>query len=145
VLRRIRNVRPLVVLLGILLLAGCGSSETQTTARPGGVAAGMCLRGVMYKGTLYVGGATKVAPTPAESLGTGQIPPCGDVVNQPTGKSDDTKGEDVSVSAVEGISPDVAIVRDGEADTLYVRQDVMSKEQLPAEVDRLLSGERERR
>jgi hypothetical protein len=139
-------MRALIAVFGIVLLAGCGSSETKTTteAGGGGVAAGMCLRGVMYRGTLYIGGATKVAPTPAESLGTGQIPPCGDVINQPTGETHEAKGEEVSVSAVEGISPDVAIVRDGEHDTLYLRQDVMSKDQLPPEVDRLLTDSRDK-
>jgi hypothetical protein len=141
--RRRGSVRALVVTGAILLLAGCGSSGTETTAERGpggGQVAGMCLRGVMYKGTLYVGGATQVAPARGESLGTAQIPPCGDVVNQPDAKTDDAQGESVSVSAVEGISPDVAIVRDGEDDTLYVRGDLMSKQQLPAAVDRLING-----
>ena len=130
-------MRTLIVISGIVLLAGCGGS-TKSTAQPAGKIAGMCLRGVIYKDTMYIGGATKVAPTPGHSLGTATVPPCNDVVD-PQGQTD-AKGEDVGVSAVEGVSPDVAIVRDGEEDTVYVRQDLMGQEHLPADVDRLING-----
>lgn len=129
-------MRTLIVVCVIVLLAGCGGGS-KTAAKPSGKIAGMCLRGVTYRDALYVGGATKVAPTPGRSLGTATVPPCSDVVDP---SSTEATGEDVSISAVEGVSPDVAILRDGEEDTLYVRQDVMGQEQLPDGVDRLING-----
>src|SRR3954470_11992022 len=120
-------MRVLIAVAGLVILAGCGRSG-RSTAEPAGKIAGMCLRGVVYKGALYVGGATRVAPTPDRSLGTGTVPPCGDVVNH---ESTEATGEDVSISAAEGVSPDVAIIRDGEESTVYVRQDLMSESALP--------------
>jgi hypothetical protein len=124
-----------VVLLALLavLAGGCGDGEAASpTAKVGGdapitteqtggsppedVGAGACVLTVEYQGNTYFERQVEVVPRKAGSLSTGVIPDCNDTGGEPG------PGEEIQLTALEGVSPDVAVHWSGRPEAVLVRE-----------------------
>jgi hypothetical protein len=125
-----RTTRVLALALFVLPLAvaACGGGDNevsggQATATPevsDGGAAASCAFVVLYDGHTYLGNAVEATPVAGDALGNGTIPPCND-----TGDAGSTiPAEEVTVTAVQGVPPTVAILLEGRTDVVLIRDDV---------------------
>jgi hypothetical protein len=118
-----------------LLTAGCGGGGADDVAAerpPAADVAASCAFVVDYDGHRYLGNAAPVGPVEGTSLGTATQPGCRDTPGEP-----EPQDLDVEVAAVEGVSPEIAIVIRGRDDSILIRDDV-DFDRLPPELARLL-------
>jgi hypothetical protein len=125
-----------VVLLALLAVVagGCGGGEADsptpradgdgpvsTTEQssgspPADVAAAGCVLTVEYQGNTYLERQVVAVPREAGRLGTGVIPDCNDTGGEPG------PGEEIQLTALEGVSPDVAVHWSGRPEAVLVRE-----------------------
>jgi hypothetical protein len=98
------------VFLTALILSSC------TMAR-GSEEDGSCALRVIYDGHVYGGVSANVVPPEGQRLGTDVLPSCDDG-GGPSGE------EEIELSAIPEVSPEVALARHGEASTVFVREGV---------------------
>ena len=121
--------------LCLVAAAGCGgNSDGSVTGQSSQAAevAASCAFVVDYDGHRYQGTATPVKPVEGRLLGTVTQPGCQDT---PDGPAPST--EQIEVTEIEGVSPDLAITIRGHGDSVLIRDDV-DHQRLPAELARLL-------
>lgn len=126
----------LVLGLVALVLGGCGGGETGSSSAtpaddgpatpattvetssppPSVVVAGACILTIEYQGNRYFETAVEVVPREAEPLGTGVIPDCNDTGGEPG------PGDEVEVSALAGVPPEVALFWPGRPESVLVRE-----------------------
>jgi Family of unknown function (DUF6281) len=68
-----------------------------------------CAALIEFEGRLYIGNGVEVAPIEGPVLGTGVRPSCDDIPEEP-----------VTVAAIEGVPPDIAVMVSGEIDHVFV-------------------------
>jgi Family of unknown function (DUF6281) len=121
-----------LIAVGLLVLAGCGDSGRSERRGDAPTEEAACILAVDYDGHRYVGTAAPVTPVGGRKLGTATRPGCGDTMEGP--EPDETE---VEVAAIQGVSPDVAILERGRTESVLIRDDVDSG-QLPTELIRVL-------
>jgi hypothetical protein len=108
---------------------GCGGGNQENDAP---IVEASCAFIVEYEGHRYVGNYAHVSPIDGKPLGTATQPGCQDTPDGPA-----PEAREVDVSAIDGVSPDVAITIRGRDDSILIRDDTDS-ERLPGALARLV-------
>jgi hypothetical protein len=124
----------LLAACGLLAFGGCGESEPtrpqgaekrsgdtrtsagDTSSHGGGVAAGACVLAVTYRGNTYYGLDVSAVPRASGPVVMGILPPCNDTGREPG------PGVTVELTAVEGVSPEIALLSPQTPDTVFLRE-----------------------
>lgn len=113
--------------------AGEGRREAQVTTgetrdTPAVASSAACALVVVYHGNRYWEATVDVVPREAGPLGTGVIPDCNDTGGEPG------PGDEIELTALEGVPPDVALLWRGRPESVLVREGFENR--LPAELRR---------
>lgn len=115
-------------------LAACGDPEPVSRDQPvtvdseQGSGIGSCALVVIYEGKRYSPVRVEIAPQEGEPAGSATLPPCNDA------EGSEESAEEISVSELPGVSPEVALVWPGRHEMVLVRE---GTEEMPSEVARL--------
>jgi Family of unknown function (DUF6281) len=118
-LRNVVRLRPTIVIITLVLFAGC--SEPGTSGE--GLGSGSCGLMAQFEGRSYLGNGVRVIPTYGGPLGRATIPPCGD---------DD--GFSIEAFSIVGVSPKVAFAARQYDDLVFIAEGTDS---LPRALQRL--------
>jgi hypothetical protein len=132
---------------GLLAVSGCGGGEAAPprgpegddpletpattqggTGRPAVAGAASCALVVVYQGNKFWEQSVEVVPEEAGPLGTGVIPDCNDTGGEPG------SGDEVELTALAGVPPEVALLWPGRPETVLVREGLENR--LPPELRR---------
>jgi hypothetical protein len=106
-----KAMRALALVFATALVATAVGDAARGDRTPGSRLATSCALLLEFEGALYSGSVVEVAPSEGPVLGTGVLPACGD-----------TPAEPITVAAIQGVPPELAIMVPGEIDRVFQRQ-----------------------
>jgi hypothetical protein len=106
-----KAVRLLALVFATALVATAVGDAARGDRPSGSRLATSCASLVDFAGARYAGSGVEVAPTEGPVLGSGVFPACGHIPAEP-----------VTVAAIQGVPPELAIMLPGELDRVFVRQ-----------------------
>jgi hypothetical protein len=106
-----KAVRILALVLAVLIAAAAFGVAARGDTEPRSYVATSCASLLEFEGAVYVGSGVEVAPREGPVLGTGVLPACGD-----------TPAEPITVAAIQGVPPELAIMVPGEIDQVFQRE-----------------------